>query len=92
MEQIRTYFNKPNQELLVMSKLTHETKNPLIHDEFLGEPVLVGWDEVAGSAVIFSRSVDGQTLTFARDDDGNLVRRVQQNCATGHDCLGHYYF
>lgn len=40
-------------------------QRPLINDELGGEPILVAHERLSATAVIFSRVVDGQTLTFS---------------------------
>ncbi len=42
-------------------------KRPLINDEVGGEPVLMAHERLSGTAGLFSRVVDGQTLTFSGD-------------------------
>ncbi len=42
-------------------------ERPLINEEIGGEPVLVAHEGLSGTAVVFSRIVDGQTLTFSGD-------------------------
>ncbi len=40
---------------------------PLINEELAGEPILVAHERLSGTALVFSRLVGGQTLTFSGD-------------------------
>lgn len=42
-------------------------KRPLLNDELGGEPILVAHERISATAVVFSRVVEGQTLTFSGD-------------------------
>ena len=47
-------------------------ENPIVNDEFSGQPIVVCYDPPSGTAVIFSREANGKTLTF-EGRDGELV-------------------
>jgi len=67
--------------------LTLLDRTPVLEDELSGVPIVIGYDPVEGSGVVWDRVVDGQVIHFvavqsalaARDDAGDtwdLVRGV----------------
>ena len=59
---------------------------PMVNDDVGGEPVLVTFDAESGAGVVFSRVMDGQTLTFqatASDDDSADASLLIEDEETG---------
>jgi len=52
--------------------LIYLRKQSLVNDHLDDQPLLISYDHAGGTAVVFDRTVDGRTLTFA-DDRGDMV-------------------
>lgn len=48
-------------------------ETPVVNDEIGGDPVLVVFDKDTAASAVFSRILDGQTLTFSQTDDLTLT-------------------
>ncbi len=76
------YFGEPDDDVIVVEFGSHSRAYPIrilhyheiVNDRVDGRPIAVTWCPLCGSAVVYSRSVDGRTLTFGvsgklADDD-----------------------
>lgn len=79
------YFGESDDEVIVVDSTPpraypirilhyHEIVNDDLDQETSGEPIAVTWCPLCGSAIVYNRTVDGQTLTFGvsgklADDD-----------------------
>ena len=66
-------------------------QQPLVHDDFNDEPIVIVFQPDSGTAWSYHREVDGQALEFELRDDGTLVDRQtgsQWNVARGQATTG----
>jgi len=55
-------------------QLTHE---PVVNDRYAGQPIVVVFQEETGSATIFGRQLDGETLVFEQHESGFSDQQTQ---------------